>query len=76
MTVAEMGADLAVGPYVVDGLVRRGEPPARQLGAQPYQVERRMYERWIRELYRQTRQCVGADPGRFDRSSRSSVVTW
>lgn len=37
LTVAQVGAGLAVGPHVVYDLIRSGELPARQEGACPYQ---------------------------------------
>lgn len=69
LTVDQVAAELAVGPHVVYRVIRKGGLPARRGVAGRHEVERLMFERWIADIYRQTREWITANPGTFARGS-------
>jgi hypothetical protein len=55
LSVRQVMAELPVGESVVWDLIRKGTSPARRSEARAYEIERGMFERWIRDQYATTR---------------------
>jgi hypothetical protein len=69
LTVDEVAAEIAVGPQVVYQIIRSGSLPARRGVGGRHEVERLMFERWISEQRRLTREWIAANPGNFGRGA-------
>jgi excisionase family DNA binding protein len=67
LTVDEVAAELAVGPQVAYQMIRNGSLPARRGAGGRHDVERQVFERWISQQHRLTREWIAANPGNFGR---------
>jgi excisionase family DNA binding protein len=62
LTAEQAAEELAVGKSVILALVKAGDLPARRRPGMRTQIERGMFERWIREQYAATRLWLLENP--------------
>lgn len=74
LNVDQVMEELALSRWVVIRLIRTGELPAQRLPSRRLQIERGMFERWIRDQYAATRLWLLENPN--ERLSHADWNDW